>query len=365
MRLLWVELKDFRNHANTRLDLPDGLVTLVGANGEGKTNLLEGMFFLFSLASPRVSASEPLVRRGAESGFLRGEVQTAAEGRVLVEIEVRTAGANQVRVNRSPVRRKRNVRKLVRAVFFGPDDLAIVQGEPGERRRFMDEAVVTLWPTKDSVLRAYDRVLRQRNRLLKEWEGSGVPPDMDAWDAELVEAGSPVIRARGDAVERVAPLAGEEFEALAGYGLDVAYQPSVAGDDIVEAFAKRLSERRDDELIRRTTLVGPYRDDLGLAVRDLGARAFASHGEAWGAALALRLGLGRAVQAELGEHPVLLLDDPFSALDPPRRLRTAAGLAGRGQVVVSVADEGHVPAGSAAIWDVSEGAVKVRDDDAV
>jgi DNA replication and repair protein RecF len=354
LRLLWVELRDFRNHPHTRLDeLPEGLLVVLGPNGEGKTNLLEGMSYLFTLTSPRVSSNQPLVREGAEAGYVRGEVETAV-GRVLVEVEIPGSGrASKVRVNRSPVRRKRDLRRDVRAVFFGPDDLDIVRGDPSQRRRFMDEALGALWPVKDAAVTGYERALRQRNRLLKEWEGRGVPDAMQAWDAELVEAGSALMRARFDAVG-----------SLAGYGLTCVYRPSVwaEGDQaaLEAAFRTRIDERRGDELIRRTSLVGPHRDELELAVRDLGARSFGSHGEAWAAALCLRLGLADAVQEEMGEPPVLLLDDPFSALDPRRQGKVAEHLAGRAQVFISVADEAHVPPNADAIFEVSSGSVRLR-----
>lgn len=365
MRLLWAELRDFRNHRETHVsDVPEGLITVVGPNGEGKTNLLEGIAFLFFLASPRVSATLPLVREGAEAAYSRGEVETT-NGRILIEVEIPGKGANRVQVNRSPVRRKRDVKRQVRAVFFGPDDLDVVRGEPGERRRFMDEAVTSLWPLKGSALTAYDRTLRQRNRLLKDWEGRGAPTGLDAWDAELIANGSALTRLRAEAIAMLAPPATEEYEHLASYELECMYAPNVSSPDpagLEEAFAERLVERRSDELIRRTTLVGPHRDDLTLAVRDLGARSFASHGESWAAALCLRLGLASAVTEEVKEVPVLLLDDPFSALDPRRQHQVAERLAGRGQVFVSVADEAHVPKSSVTVWDLTAGSVTPRGD---
>jgi DNA replication and repair protein RecF len=267
-----------------------------------------------------------------------------------------------VKVNRSPVRRKRDLRRQVRAVFFGPDDLDVVRGDPSHRRRFLDEAVVALWPLKESLLTGYDRALRQRNRLLKEWDGPGVPAGMEAWDAELIQAGAALIRARADAIDRLAPPASEEFEALAGYGLTCAYAPNLWSDsDIEGAFHARIEERRHDELVRRSSLVGPHRDEVDLAVRDLGARAFASHGEAWAGALCLRLGLSTAVEREIGEPPILLVDDPFSALDPRRRDQIGERLAARGgQVVISVADEADVPNAAHATWDVRAGSVTPR-----
>ncbi len=363
MRLLWIEVKDFRNHPDTRLQVPPGLSVAVGGNGEGKTNLLEAAFYLLSLSSPRASSDLPLVRDGATAAYLRGEVE-GLEGRALVEVEVRGVGANRIQVNRSPVRRRRDLRKHVRAVFFSPGDLDIVLGNPDARRGFLDEVVVSLWPVRDSLARAYDRALRQRNRLLKEWEGRGAPPELDAWDQELVAGGSALTRARAEAAARLAPRAGEEFRALAAYGLEVRYAPSVdageTGRPVEEVFGERLAARREDELIRRVTLVGPHRDDLELAVRDLTARSFASHGEAWAAALSLRLGQASAVAEETGRPPVLLLDDPFPGLDPVRQARLAGRVAGRGQTLMSVADDLHVPDEAEAVWEILGGQVSVR-----
>ncbi|MGA9161627.1 MAG: DNA replication and repair protein RecF [Actinomycetota bacterium] len=362
MRLAWVELRDLRNHVETRLDdLPDGLVTVAGPNGEGKTNLLEGIAFLFFLQSPRTSSAEPVVRRDSQGpAYARGEILTEEAGRILVEVEIPGRGANRVQVNRSPVRRKRDLRRQARAVYFGPDDLVIVIGDPAKRRDFLDDAIRSLWPLKESAMTAYERTLRQRNRLIKEWEGRGTPTGLDAWDAELVNNGCALIRLRAEAVTRLAPSAEEEYTHLASYGLACAYAPNVIGEPLEEAFERRLAERRGDELIRRTTLVGPHRDDLSLAVRDLGARSFASHGEAWAAALCLRLGLATAVADEVRERPVLLLDDPFSALDPRRQRLVGERLVDRGQVFVSVADEAHVPQVSSLVLDVSAGTVTPR-----
>jgi DNA replication and repair protein RecF len=316
---------------------------------------------------------------------VRGEVD-GLEGKALIEVEIRGSGANRIQVNRSPVRRRRDVRRLVRGVFFSPGDLDIVQGQPDVRRSFLDEAISVLWPNREPGLAAYEKALRQRNRLLKDWEGRGAPPGLDAWDAELVRTGAALTRDRAAAALALAERAGGEFEALTGYGLEIRYAPSVpppsgdegdaqdteaqsslegvptaaAPDPLERAFARRLAERREDELVRRITLVGPHRDELELQVKDLTARAFASHGEAWAAALSLRLGLASAVTAEAGEPPVLLLDDPFPGLDPTRQRRLAGRLTGRGQTVMSVADDAHVPEHADAVWQVAAGAVAVR-----
>jgi len=361
VRLVWLEVRDFRNHRETSLEVPEGLVAAVGPNAQGKTNLLEATHYLLTLGSPRVASDQPLVRAGADQAYLRGEVATAT-GRVLVEVEVRKSGANRIQVNRSGVRRKRDLRQRVRSVMFIPEDLAVVQGEPEERRRFMDQAAFALWPAEEAARAAYDRALRQRNRLLKEHEGARPPPDLEAWDAELAGHGSALTRARGQAMAAVGPRAGDEFDQVAGEPLRVEYAPSVEaaeGEGLEAAMLRRLSERRDDELVRRTTLVGPHRDELELAVGDLTARRFASHGESWAGALCLRLGVWGAVEAEVGEPPVLLLDDPFSGLDPVRRRRLGEGLGPRGQALIAVPDEAQIPAG-AAVWEVEEGRVRPR-----
>jgi DNA replication and repair protein RecF len=359
VRVSWVELRDFRNHRHTKLgDVPEGLVLVVGPNGEGKTNLLEALAFLFFLASPRTASAEPLVARGAEAAYVRGEIGTAA-GRVLVEVEIPARGASRAQVNRSPVRRRRDLRRQVRAVFSSPEDLAVVSGEPGARRAFLDEAIRALWPLKEGAITAFERALRQRNRWLKDWDGRGPASGLEIWDAELARTGAALTRLRRAAAEALAPGAETAYRCVAGYGLQVRYAPSVEGEPLEERFLARLAERRDDELLRRTTLVGPHRDDLSLAVRDLGARSFASHGEAWAAAVCLRLGLAEAVAGEIGEAPVVLLDDPYSALDPARRERLSGLLHGRGQVFVSAADPEHVPGGAAAVWSVRAGTVEV------
>jgi DNA replication and repair protein RecF len=361
VRLVWLEVRDFRNYRETSLEVPGGVVAAVGPNAQGKTNLLEAAHYLLTLGSPRVAGDQPLVRSGLAGAYLRGEVATAG-GRVLVEVEVRASGANRIQVNRSGVRRKRDLRQRVRSVMFIPEDLDIIQGEPEERRRFADEAVSALWPAEEAARAAYDRALRQRNRLLKENEGPDAPPDLEAWDGELCRSGGAVTRARGEALRRVAPRSGDEFAAVAGERLRVEYRPSFdaqPGEDLEAAMARRLRERREEEVVRRTTLVGPHRDEVHLAVGEMTARRFASHGESWAGALCLRLGVWGATEAEIGEPPVLILDDPFSGLDPVRRRRLGESLGRRDQVLLAVPDEAQVPPG-ASVWQVEEGRVTPR-----
>ena len=239
--------------------------------------------------------------------------------------------------------------------MFIPEDLDVIEGQPDDRRRFMDEATQAMWPRTEEPRLAYDKALRQRNRLLKEHEGPGAPVDLEAWDAELAAHGTTVTMSRRRALAAVAPKAGDEFESVSGERLHVEYRPSVEAEEDVEvAMLRQLAACRDDELARRTTLVGPHRDELEIAVGEMTARRFASHGESWAGALCLRLGVWSGVAVEIDEPPVLILDDPFSGLDPQRRRRLAEGFATRGQVLISVPDEAQVPAGSS-VWEVREG----------
>jgi DNA replication and repair protein RecF len=372
VRLVWIEVQDFRNYREAMLEVPPGATSVLGPNGQGKTNLLEAMCYVCSLSSPRVAGDLPLVRTGVPSAFLRAEAESGG-GRLLIEVEVRAGGTNRVQVNRSPVRRRRDLRQKLRAVFSAPDDLAIVQGDPAERRRFMDQAVAALWPAREGVAAAYERALRQRNRLLKDWTGVGGPPGLEGWDAELVALGAELTDLREAAVGELSARAAEEFRTMSGlpgHPLTIQYRPSVVRDDAegadhalgetARAFRAQLATRRGDELVRRTTLVGPHRDDLGLTVERLAARGFASHGEAWGVALSLRLALADAVAAAVGERPVLFLDDPFSGFDPERRRRVSEGLRDRGQVVIAVPDPAHALPGST-VWNVRGGEVRPQD----
>ena len=267
-----------------------------------------------------------------------------------------------MKLNTNPLRRKRELRRQVRSVLFGPFDLPVVIGDPSKRRDLMDEAVVALWPLKDGLSTAYERALRQRNRLLKEWEGGrGGPSGMEAWDEELIRTGVPA--GGGARRSRRAPRHG----GLGGVRGSRRVRPRgrvraerVVRRGVEEAFRAQLASRRPDELVRRTSLVGPHRDDLTLAVRDLGARAFGSHGETWAAALCLRLGIAAAVAEEAGEQPRCSSTTRSArSIHATRPDRGAAGGARRSGGD-RVADEADVPSASSATWDVANGSVTVR-----
>ncbi len=379
-------LTDFRNYTEAELALDPGPSVLLGRNGEGKTNLVEAVGYVASLASHRVASDAPLVRQGADRAVVRAiVVQDARE--LLVELEITPGKANRARLNRSPVRRIRDVLGALRAVLFAPEDLAIVRGDPSERRRFLDDLLVARTPRYAGVRADYDRVLRQRNALLKSAAGGRRNADLstlDVWDGHLARNGAALLAGRIALVEALAPYVKDAYHdvsagggpAVATYasslpglvadqdGLrDVAADPAAAPELAADraaleaALLAALGESRPRELERGITLVGPHRDDMALSIGDLPARGYASHGESWSLALALKLASYDLLCADGGE-PVLLLDDVFAELDTSRRDRLARRAAAATQVLVTAAVPEDVPAVLAGTrFDVVAGAV--------
>jgi len=321
---LW--LTDFRNYTSAELcPAPDGMTVLIGANGQGKTNLLEAVSWLATLESFRGAPDEALVRGGARRAVIRA--QADRDGRaLLVEAELVVAGQDRVQVNRQPLRRARDLLGAIRVTLFSPDDLALVKGSPGGRRRFLDQALVALSPRHDQLRGDLERVLRQRASLLKasgSRPGAGLLASLDVWDAKLAEVGEEVADARASLVGALAALATGAYQELAGESVPVtlSYQRSWEGN-----LAIALLASRNDDLRRGITTVGPHRDDLVLGLGGLPSRHHASQGEARSLALALRLAVHRAVAEEVGSAPVLLLDDVFSELDNDRAAALLAHL---------------------------------------
>ena len=352
MHLRRLAVADFRSWERAELDLEPGVSVLVGPNGVGKTNLVEAVGYLATLGSHRVAGDAPLVRRGAERAVARATV--VHEGRELtVELEIAPGRANRARVNRAPVARPRDVLGILRTVLFAPEDLALVRGDPAERRRFLDDLLVARRPRFAAVRADYDRVLKQRSALLKTARAGGGTDlrTLDVWDGHLARHGAALLAGRLELVAGLAAPATEAFAEVAPSSAPIAlvYRSSPDGlltadaDALEPLLLEGLSRVRRQEVERGVCLVGPHRDDLELRLGDGPAKGYASHGESWALALALRLASYRLLCAD-GVEPVLILDDVFAELDDRRR-RALAGVAARAeQVLVTAAVADDVPA---------------------
>ncbi len=362
MHVSALSLTDFRCYAEVSLDLRPGVTSFIGPNGQGKTNLVEAIGYAATLDSHRVSTDAPLVRLGAERAIVRVEV-ARDERTSLIEVEINPGRANRARINRSPVPRPREVLGVLRTVLFAPEDLALVKGDPSERRRFLDDLLVARAPRMSAVRSDYDRVLKQRNALLKTASvarrgGSGAGEalrTLEVWDTHLATLGAELLAARLDLVGAIAPLVDKAYDTVSsGSGPATLDYVSSLGPD-VDLVADRtiltgeilaaIERRRRDELDRGLSLVGPHRDDLVLRLGPAPAKGYASHGESWSYALALRLASYDLLRNDgsPGGEPVLVLDDVFAELDVERRARLAGIVADAEQVLVTAAVEADVP----------------------
>jgi DNA replication and repair protein RecF len=386
-------LHGYRSYDTLEVPLEAGVTSFVGRNGQGKTNIVEAVDYLSRLTSHRVASDTPLVKQGAEQAVIRAAV--VKEGReALIEVEINPGRSNRARVNRSPLPRSRDLVGIVRTVLFSPEDLALVKGEPTDRRRFLDDLMVLRTPRMAGVKADYDRVLRQRNALLKNAAadrrrgGDYFDSTLSVWNEQLVRLGAELTAFRAALVDDLVPLLAQAYAAVAKDGgrneATLTYQPSVpvprtdtadtadAGDtahagDAAEtgdelgapgdgdagggrptrealerAFLGELDRRRPEEVQRGITLVGPHRDELGLSVGTLPVKGYASHGESWSFALAMRLASYDLLRAD-GDDPILILDDVFAELDTDRRERLAELVAGAEQVLVTAAVDADVP----------------------
>jgi DNA replication and repair protein RecF len=412
VHLTRLALTDFRSYAAVDVPLRPGVTIFGGPNGEGKTNLVEAVGYAATLASHRAAQDAPLIRAGAEQAIIRVAVSTSAND-ALVEIELNAGRANRVRLNRAPLGKPREVLGVLRTVLFAPEDLALVKGDPGERRRFLDDLLVAMAPRYAAVRADYERVLKQRTALLKSAGPKGGPKGnrqsreavtatLDVWDAHLARAGAELLVAREHLVQAIRPHVERAYLAVAGDGRGpaaIAYRRSFEEPDEIAASGRpagttdegsagppganrgeyastadgapvdppgvihterasmshgdrvRAAERslrgallevRSSELDRGVCLAGPHRDELELSIRDLPARGYASHGESWSLALALRLASFDLLRSGR-EDPVLILDDVFAELDVGRRERLAALVATAEQVLVTAAVPEDVP----------------------
>jgi DNA replication and repair protein RecF len=342
-------LADFRSYATAELVPAPGLTAVVGANGQGKSNLLEAVAWLATLSSFRGAPNDALVRVGASEAVVRAEVEGDDPGRrtVLLEAVLRSEGRDQVLVNRQRLRRVRDLLGSVRVTVFSPDDLALVKGGPGERRRLLDDTLVTLAVKHDALRGDLERVLRQRGTLLRQSGGRATPEvvaTLDVWDAKLAELGEATGRARAALVARLQPLAAQAYDDVAATSASVTlgYDPPWRRGE--GGLAGALAAARAEDLRRGTSTVGPHRDELELSVNGLPARTHASQGEQRSLALALRLATHGVVTDVTGSSPILLLDDVFSELDPDRSHALLAHLP-PGQALLTTA--GAIPEGAA------------------
>ena len=363
-----LNLTDFRNYEQLDVGLHPGSNLFVGSNGQGKTNLVEALGYLSTLGSHRVSVDHALIRQGQDSAIIRARL-SHADREVLAEVQINRSAANRAQVNRSPIK-TRELPRYFSSVLFAPEDLALVRGEPSGRRRFMDELLVLRTPRMSAVIADYERVLRQRNTLLKSARASGVRGDalstLEIWDERLVTFGSEIIEARTALIAELAPEVTAAYTAIAGAdhaaGLSsqlsvYSSNPDAEGDDATatrqgvvtasiasDAFRSALARLRRAELERGLTLAGPHRDDLVLELNGLPARGYASHGESWSFALSLKLASAAVLrrEASLGD-PVLILDDVFAELDESRRGRLAAAVGDFEQVLITAAVFDDVP----------------------
>ncbi len=368
-----LSIADFRNYAHAEVPFEPGVTFLVGRNGEGKTNLVEAIGYLATLSSHRVASDAPLVRMGAERAIVRGAVERAGR-RTTLEIEIHPGRSNRAGINRTPVPRVRDVLGTLRTVLFAPEDLALVKGDPGTRRDFLDALLVARQPRWAAVRADYDRALRQRNALLRQaapGRGTGREADarsygsvastLDVWDDQLAGLGGRLLYARVRLLHDLAPRLTQAYRAVSeSDGEAVAtYRTSVGGELAGQIAAGEvpgleqfqyglldaLTRARPGELARGMTLAGPHRDELVLDLSGMPARGYASHGESWAGARARKLDSCELLRHDLGDDPVLVLDDVFAELDQRRRDRLSQVIAGAEQVIITAAVEQDLPAG--------------------
>ncbi len=364
MLLRRLELVDLRSYERAVLEPGPGPTVIVGPNAHGKTNLLEAVHRLATGSSHRVSSDGPLVREGAEAAYIRAAIETDAGRRRTVEVELRPGQGTRAKVDGQDVRRTADAVGVIRAVMAAPEDLEVIRGDPGARRRFLDDLLAQRRPAYAATRSEYDRVLRQRNQLLRSARGiEGTPRTLSVWTERLVEHGALLVAARlaataalrGPATSLYAELADRPEPITLDYDSSadraVEGEPVASGPEggaeidpgtVAERLRAALAAVADDERQRGVTLVGPHRDELELSVRGLPARGYASHGQLWSLVLALRLAAHR-VLSEVGDVPLVLLDDVFAELDEARRDRLAAACRSWPQVLVTSAVDGDVP----------------------
>lgn len=358
MHVARLTLHNFRSYRGVEVDLEPGSTAFIGANGQGKTNLVEAIDYIATLGSHRVASDTPLVKANTDRAVVRASV-VRGDRTALLEVEITPGKANRARINKSPLPRTRDIVGVLRTVFFSPEDLSLIKGDPADRRRFLDTLLILQTPRLGGVKADYERILRQRNTLLKSAgrRRDAELPTLDIWDENLARVGGELMAARFALVANLAPyLAAAYIQVAANAATDrqvatAVYKPSfeldtalVDAPSLTAALLAELALRRRDELDRGVSLVGPHRDDVTLTLGELPAKGYASHGESWSFALALKLSSFELLRAD-GDDPVLILDDVFAELDLDRRDQLAALVGSAEQVLVTAAVAADVPEG--------------------
>jgi len=366
LRVTHLSLTDFRNYRTADVPFAAGANLFVGRNGQGKTNLVESLGYLSTLGSHRVSSDQAMIRKDADSAVIRARIEN--DGReLLVEVQLNRSAPNRAQVNRGAIK-PRELPRYFSSVLFAPEDLALVRGEPGIRRRFLDQLLIQRSPRFSAVIADYERVLKQRNTLLKSARASRVKPDqlgtLDIWDDRLVALGAELVDARLDLVARLSDPLVAAYRSVAGDDHHPRLLPQLtirgahvddedddadtavtsSSGDTAEVFRGALAAVRPKELERGLTLVGPHRDDVLFELNGLPAKGYASHGESWSFALALKLASAELLRQDSSTgDPVLILDDVFAELDQARRRMLATAVAGYEQVLITAAVFDDVP----------------------
>lgn len=377
-------LSHFRNHKNTEIEFQPGVNLLVGPNGQGKTNVVEAIEYVSTLSSHRVAGYQPLIHKDSNGAIIRLKVSHETRD-VIVDLELNRETANQLRINQSPIPKMRDVLGTVYSVVFAPEDIDIVKRDPSNRRSFIDQLLIQFSPRMSGVISDYERVLKQRNTLLKTARATGAKGSalstLDAWDESLVRFGAEIVQARLTLIERIQPHLSDAYQAIAiaNNEPNILMKSSLLGSQVVDDFEEaeleylttaelqkvpdlyreKLASVRNKELDRGITLIGPHRDDLVLLLGDLPAKGYASHGESWSYALALRLASAKLLREESKTgDPIMILDDVFAELDAGRRNRLASLVADNEQVIITAAVAEDVPKSlKATVFAVSEGVV--------
>ena len=339
-----LNLTNYRSYSTLDLSLNEGISIFVGKNGEGKTNIAESILYLTFLNSHRASGNTPLVKLGNQSAYIRAKVKYP-EREILVELEINSEKANRAKVNQNPVRSQKEIFGIVQTIYFSPEDLDLVRGDPSERRRFIDQLLTLRSPRIAGVITDYDRAVKQRNSLLKTRASSDA---LIPWDKQVAELGGELISLRMKALGELKPIFNNIYKDISETKpAEILYKssienPSLEASENTNKIMERLINNRGVELERGLTLTGPHRDDLTLMLGDHLVKGYASHGESWSIALALKLSTYQLLKSD-GLSPILILDDVFSELDEDRREKLAQIAQSAEQTLITVAVENDLP----------------------